>query len=62
MLPADEWFEISAQAPVQATDVLKCDRFNSANIPSNDVTVSAVSAKDLDFFKSKWLQRLNKRW
>ena len=62
MLPDDEWFEILAQAPVQGTDTLKCDRFSSVDIPSNDVTVSAISAKDLDFFKSKWLQRLNTRW
>lgn len=54
MLPDDEWFKISAQAPVQA-DVPKCDRSNSANILSCDGTVSAILAKKLGF-KGKWLQ------
>ena len=38
MLPDDKWFEILAQAPVQGTDTLKCNRFSSVDIPSNDVT------------------------
>ena len=54
MLPDDKWLKISAWTPVQVA-VPKCDRSNSANIPSRDGTVSPILAKKLDF-KGKWLQ------
>jgi len=48
VLPDDKWLEISAHTHVQPA-AAKHNRFNSANIPSHDVSASAILTKDLDF-------------